>query len=166
MHRYLCGILDMLADGLATVVDVGDDCPGRAGDVDRREPTLVPQEAVERAAGVDVLADDLAAVVDAEGLGLLRAGQMDRREQAAPLPQEAAPVGPAGNGRDDIAVVADDLAAVVQIDGSRVELTRKVDPDEPATAVTQISALRSCIAQIFIVSPGYLTAVIDGLTKT
>ena len=63
------GILAIHADDLTTVVDVGGGGPGGAGHVDGGEPALVPQEAVERAAGVEVLTHHLTAIVDADGLG-------------------------------------------------------------------------------------------------
>jgi hypothetical protein len=57
--------------------------PGAVGPVEGREPTLVPQEAVDHAVGVGVLAHHLTAVVDADHPGLHRTRDIDPRELAA-----------------------------------------------------------------------------------
>ena len=60
----------MDADDLATIVDVDGGGHGGSGHVDRGEPALVPQEAVDHAVGVEVVTHHLPAVVDADGPGL------------------------------------------------------------------------------------------------
>ena len=61
------GIIAMLPDDLATVVDIGGGGPAGAGHVDGGESALVPQEAVEPAVGVEIVTDHLTAVVEAAG---------------------------------------------------------------------------------------------------
>ena len=56
------GIIGVHADHLATIVDVGGLDSGRPRDVDGGEPSLVPEEAVEPAAGVEIAAHQLATV--------------------------------------------------------------------------------------------------------
>ena len=81
--------VEIAANDLAAIVDVGADAPAPSGPsivVNRPFSHRIP---VEPAVGVEVLAHHLTAVVDAEGLRLHGAGDMDRGELAALVAAES-----------------------------------------------------------------------------
>src|SRR5262245_31813215 len=126
---------DKSTDDPAAVVDVGRDRVRAVGSIDRRDHSLMQQEAVRPALRIDILADDLTLVVDAEGLGPHRAWDGDRGEDAV-VPQE--PVGQFENRCVGvIAVRADDLALRVPVRENGRLRAWEVDGGEAVVAMDE-----------------------------
>ena len=106
--------IDIEADHLAVIIDIGNPGARGARHIDRREVAVgLTHEAMADAVGVNIIANDPAQVVDAGGAGVHGTGDIDHRDDTR-VPQKTP-------GRERVvsvgerAVVTDDLPPIVDL---------------------------------------------------